>query len=102
ERPSPPMNDPASRSTFLFLLGASHHTAPLALREKLALTSDKIGLFRDRISHIPGLQEIAILNTCNRVEFYGVAESPASVERLQNEFCALQGFPREDFAAIRQ
>jgi glutamyl-tRNA reductase len=96
------MSETPRSSGALFLLGASHHTAPLELRERLALTTEKMGTFCGQASRIEGLRELAVLNTCNRVEFYGVAENRESIERLQQEFCALQGFSVSQFEAIRQ
>jgi len=92
----------SSAGPTLFLLGASHRTTPLELREKLALTEEKMAAFHGRIGTLPGLREYAVLNTCNRVEFYGVAESPEAIERLQSEFCGFQGFAPEEFARIRK
>lgn len=89
-------------SPTLFLIGASHRTTPLELREKLALTSDKLAAFHGKLGALPGLREYAVLNTCNRVEFYGVAESTDAIERLQGEFCGFQGFAPEEFARIRK
>jgi glutamyl-tRNA reductase len=91
----------SSAPTF-FVLGASHHHAPLGLRERLALTPEKIASLRARLGAVAGPRELAVLGTCNRVEFYGVAESPEAVARLQGEFCALQGLAEADFAAVRR
>jgi glutamyl-tRNA reductase len=91
-----------SSQAALFLLGASHHTAPLELREKLALTPDKLAAFQQKLTTLEGLREFTVLNTCNRVEFYGVAEHTAAIARLQDEFCAFQDFPAAEFARIRQ
>ncbi len=93
---------PESSPAALFLLGASHHTAPLELREKLALTPEKLAAFHARLAALEGLSEFTVLNTCNRVEFYGVASQAAAIERLQREFCAFQDFPVEEFTRIRQ
>ncbi|PYM52290.1 MAG: glutamyl-tRNA reductase [Candidatus Rokuibacteriota bacterium] len=60
----------------LFVAGLSHHTAPLAVREQLALDEDKL---REIVSDLVGrgtCAEIMILSTCNRVEVYGVADVP--------------------------
>jgi glutamyl-tRNA reductase len=86
----------------LFILGASHRTTPIALREKLALTADKMTAFCGQLSQISGLREYAVLNTCNRVEFYGLAEATETVEHLQRAFCAFQGFSDAEFHSIRQ
>ena len=66
----------------LFLLGASHHTAPLAVREKLALDDTKAAALAARLQQTPGVKEFALLNTCNRVEIYGVAHGAAAVDKL--------------------
>jgi len=86
----------------LFFLGANHNTTPLELREKIALAGEKLAAFQTRLAAIDGLREHVILNTCNRVEFYGHAETPDAIARIEEEFCALQGIPPETFHAIRQ
>jgi len=86
----------------LFILGASHHTTPIELREKLALTAEKMNAFCERLRALSGLREYAVLNTCNRVEFYGLADATETVEQLQREFCTFQGFSDAEFLAIRQ
>ena len=87
-------------SPVLFLLGASHHTTPLELREKLALTSERLPGFHEAAAALPGMRELAVLNTCNRVEFYGVADTPETALRLREMFCAYQGFSADAFARI--
>lgn len=85
----------------LFVVGATHHTAPIELREKLALEPDQLAAFRSELAALPGLREVAVLNTCNRVEFYGVAEAGEAVQALQTAFCARRGLPADEFARIR-
>jgi len=85
----------------LFLLGASHHTAPLELREKLALSGDKVDTLRGELRALAGLPEFAVLNTCNRVEIYGVAVQPEAIERLQAALCTLSQVDPKAFAQIR-
>jgi glutamyl-tRNA reductase len=87
-------------SPVLFLLGASHHTTPLELREKLALTPERLPAFHQAAATLPGMRELAVLNTCNRVEFYGTADSVETVQRLRETFCTFQGFPSEAYASI--
>lgn len=60
----------------LVLLGASHHTTPLEIREKLALDDARLTALASRLRASSGVREFAVLNTCNRVELYGVAEGP--------------------------
>lgn len=57
----------------LFAAGLSFKTAPVALREQLAVApSDQEGMIH-RLKSVGGLSEIVLLWTCNRVEIYGVA-----------------------------
>jgi glutamyl-tRNA reductase len=87
-------------SPVLFLLGASHHTTPLELREKLALTPERLPAFHQAAATLPGMREFAVLNTCNRVEFYGVADSPETIARVHDAFCSFQGFTPDAFAGV--
>lgn len=63
----------------LALVGGTHRTVPLDLRERLAFsaeqTADALARFRDRF---PG-REGVLLSTCNRVELYaaGAPDAPA-------------------------
>jgi glutamyl-tRNA reductase len=60
----------------LFVAGLNHRTAPVALREQLAVEEDKLReLLRD-LRVLDVLEEVVILSTCNRVEVYGVAGVP--------------------------
>src|SRR5258708_1377284 len=60
----------------LSVAGMNHRTAPVAVREQLALEEEKI---REILADLAGrgfLHEVMILSTCNRVEVYGVAAVP--------------------------
>jgi glutamyl-tRNA reductase len=85
----------------LFLLGASHQTAPLELREKLALAGGKLDALHGELQSLAGLDEFAVLNTCNRVEIYGVAAQAEAVARLQAALCALNQMDARVFEQIR-
>ncbi len=54
----------------LCVAGLSHHTAPLALRERVALPPDETPRALDRLVHDDGFPEGLILSTCNRTEVY--------------------------------
>jgi glutamyl-tRNA reductase len=60
----------------LFVAGLNHRTAPVELREPLAVEDDKLReLLRD-VQASGVVDEIVVISTCNRVEVYGVAEVP--------------------------
>lgn len=54
----------------LFTIGISHHTAPIEIREKVAIPrteyADRVGELRA----LPGVEEVLIVGTCNRTEIY--------------------------------
>ncbi len=60
----------------LFVAGLSHHTAPVEVREQLALDADKLREILADLAEAGTLAEAMFLATCNRVEVYGVAEVP--------------------------
>ena len=66
----------------LFVSGVNHRTAPVELRELLAVDEDKL---REILRHaqVTGvMSEIMILSTCNRVEVYGVADATQEARNL--------------------
>ena len=75
----------------LFLLGASHHTAPLAIREKLALDEARAATLADKMRALPGVKEFTLLNTCNRVEIYGVTHQPETIAVLRQAVAETTG-----------
>jgi glutamyl-tRNA reductase len=64
----------------LLVLGVSHRTASLSLREQLALTEGKAaGVLNALVSEEP-ISESAALSTCNRTELYLVATDLVEAE----------------------
>ncbi len=57
----------------LVCMGISHKTAPLEVREKLALSEEEVSKVLQRV--LGTVAETMVVSTCNRVEFYAVAES---------------------------
>ena len=83
----------------LFVIGATHQNAPLEVRERLALASE--GAIRDELVMVAGIRELAVLSTCNRVEFYGVGSDETAADSVQAAYCAMQGFDPAEFERIR-
>lgn len=54
----------------LCTLGISHHTAPLHVRERVAIRPDESAAALLELAVVPGVQQAAILSTCNRTEMY--------------------------------
>ncbi len=91
------MSDPTLPAQ-IFVLGATHHRVPIEVRERLAVSAETAEVLRAMLARLEGLQEYALLNTCNRVEFYGVARSPQTVDSVRRAFCERQNFDESEFA----
>jgi glutamyl-tRNA reductase len=61
----------------IVLLGVNHKTAPVELRERLAIPSSRLAEATLSLVGRPGVREGMILCTCNRVEMLTCQESPA-------------------------
>ncbi len=59
----------------LFLLGVSHRTAPIELRERLDFATRGVDDALKQLVARPEGREAAVLSTCNRAEVYVVAEN---------------------------
>ncbi len=66
----------------LAIVGVSHKTAPVEIRERLAFSSDVLRAALTALRGRQNVREVMILSTCNRVEV--VAESPD--DRLIRDF----------------
>jgi glutamyl-tRNA reductase len=72
----------------------------LEWREKLALNAEQLPAFHSRLATVPGLQEFAVLSTCNRLEIYGVADDTSTVDTLRQTLCEHQGIALEAFQPL--
>ena len=64
----------------LLCLGASHKTAPLELREKLALPEGRAASFLHELTAEADVHEAAAISTCNRTELHLVVGDPVEAE----------------------
>ena len=62
----------------LFSLGINHRTAPLTVREQMAFHTEELRRALADLANGGGVDEAAILSTCNRTELYFQADSPQS------------------------
>ena len=63
-----------SNTSRLLLLGVNHTTAPIAVRERLAIPTHRLADATRTLADQPGIREALILSTCNRVEILTVQE----------------------------
>ena len=74
----------------LFVLGTSHRTATMELREQLHMPEEELQAFLPLVKERFDLLEIAALSTCNRFELYGVVrETPGFSATLYEAFLDL-------------
>ena len=56
----------------IFSTGFNYKTAPVEIREKLAITEGNYPAILEKLNSLDNVYEICVISTCNRVEFYGV------------------------------
>ncbi len=72
----------------VIVVGLSHKTAPVEIREKLAVPESRLGEALGRLCSYEGVKEGILLSTCNRVEVYSVVEEVESGYGRIQEFLA--------------
>jgi glutamyl-tRNA reductase len=72
----------------LIIVGLSHKTAPIELRERLAFPEKHLKEALAELLRLPGISEGMILSTCNRVEVYAKTENPPAGEEAIRRFIA--------------
>src|SRR5690349_7478554 len=83
EAQSPPAAGALGR---LAVVGVSFRSAPLAVREALAVPEPALKPMLERLAALPGVAGAAVLSTCNRVEAYVDCE-PAAVDAVVATVC---------------
>jgi glutamyl-tRNA reductase len=82
-----------SRNHHLVLIGINHTTAPIEVRERLAIPAGRLADATRTLVHQPGVREGLILSTCNRVELLTLQEdnaaSGADLLRFLEEYFAV-------------
>src|ERR1035438_5974287 len=58
-------------------LSLSHRSVPAGVLEKLAVPARELGAVLARLHAVPGIEEVVVLSTCNRVEVYAAVSEPA-------------------------
>jgi len=58
----------------LQILGLNHNTAPVEIREQVVFSGDGIARALTSVAALPGIDEVVLLSTCNRTEFYIIAD----------------------------
>jgi len=81
----------------VLVVGANHKTAPLEVREKLAIRSERLKGALFSLSNY--VEQGVILSTCNRTEVYALTEDPsAGEERVKGFLSAEGGIPLQNLS----
>lgn len=75
-------------ATRVLAVGMNHRTAPVALRERLAVDAASCERVLDRLRELPAVAEAVVLSTCNRVELYTAARHAGEARRQLLQFLA--------------
>jgi glutamyl-tRNA reductase len=78
------------------LIGVNHKTAPVEVRERLAIPDAQLAEADRRLAQHPGIEEGMVLSTCNRVEF--LARSTNGKADLCGFVCDYLGIERAAIA----
>lgn len=70
----------------LLLLGLSHRTAPVAVRERYAIPNGRLGGVVEKLAQLHEIAEAAIVSTCNRTELIAAASDPGAARRALSRF----------------
>ncbi|HEX6814461.1 MAG TPA: glutamyl-tRNA reductase [Gemmatimonadaceae bacterium] len=62
----------------LIVAGLSHHTAPIEVREQVAIAAHETPRVLEELARTTGASELALLSTCNRTELYVVEGDAAA------------------------
>ncbi len=60
-------------------MGLNHKTAPVAVRERVAVSGAELAATLAELRRLPGVTEVALLSTCNRSEVYAVSAEAEAV-----------------------
>jgi glutamyl-tRNA reductase len=63
-----------SQPMSLKVLGVNHRSAPVEIREKLAFGPERLPVALKELVQLPEVEEMLIVSTCNRTEFYSKCE----------------------------
>ena len=83
----------------IYAIGLSHKTAPIAVRERVAFAPEQIADALSDLLRLEGVQEAAILSTCNRAEIYCALRSAGDASAVAQW---LEQFHRLEPGALRE
>lgn len=85
----------------LRMVGCSHHSTPLEVREQVAFSNDQYGPALDGLRTAYPESESVLLNTCNRVEWYVGGLDDATLPTAEQLIAFVAAFHQLDVASFR-
>lgn len=79
----------------LVVVGVNHNTAPVELRERLAIDDNALAEALSKLTSNKHIEELCIISTCNRTELYAVTHAKTDDELLVAFLADYSGMPRE-------
>jgi glutamyl-tRNA reductase len=70
----------------IIVVGLSHKTAPVEIRDKVALSGQAVIDTLHELKESPPLHECVILSTCNRTEVYATTKDPDAAHTVLIDF----------------
>jgi len=64
----------------VFVFGVNYAKAPIAVREHLAFSKTALPHAIQSLKAMPGLNEVVLVSTCNRIEIYYQANEPLAID----------------------
>jgi glutamyl-tRNA reductase len=85
----------------IVLVGVSHRTAPLDLRERIVFSAEQAARAGRELCAEHGLSEAVVVSTCNRSEIYGVPTEPQGISQatLGSYISRFHGVPAAELDA---
>jgi glutamyl-tRNA reductase len=74
----------------LLVVGISHRTAPVEIRERFSISESRLYPSLHRLGEAPGIQEVVLLSTCNRTECIVWASDLVAASASIDEFLAAE------------
>ncbi len=81
----------------LLVVGCNHQRTPLEVRERMALDAAGVRRLQERLKAHAHTREVAVLNTCNRLEIFAVTTSGTWQEEVAAALQEINGFPLAEF-----
>jgi glutamyl-tRNA reductase len=75
----------------IFLVGLSHKSAPIEVRERVALSGEALKTALAELRAVHGVREALVVSTCNRVEVYVRADAAEPARRFFTSRAPLAG-----------